>query len=924
MQDFRVKSGLRVSGNVYGVDYLTANNINVTYNGIFGNLTVNGSIVGNVTGTVSSLSNQTTSNLAEGTNQYFTNARAYANLTAASINALADVDTVTTPPSAGYGLLWDGTAWVPSVITVSGTELANVANTVVGIVQSSLVANTAFFASNANIANIALTANVANTVLSLNNFTTANLAEGNNLYYTNARVDTQVQPSIAELRALVSRFNSNVLYVAQNGNDANDGRTMGNAFANIHVALAAATQWTTVFLKSGDYKLYNQPVTIPRRVALVGDNLRTTTIRPNQPSVDMFYVENASYVTGITFRDHVSPAAAFSYNPNGSAGTIVTSPYIQNCSSITTTGTGMRVDGRYVSGLRSMVCDAYTQTNEGGIGIHMLNRGYTQLVSVFTICCSIAIKCENGGFCSITNSNAAFGTYGLWADGVSDPLYFGKVANATVEATNSVVIYNLPFKPNYGDAAIFANYNQTKCARDTRLIVDSLAIDLGYNSNTQSTFAGLQYWSQPTSAIPNQTPETLNGINVAAQIAVQFAQGTTVSQVYQANVSPSNGTGGTAVESTIIQNNFNVVTNIIQNGTAGVTDTIVPNQYPANTNVNVNNAANLIIANKAFIAAEVIGYIDSTYPGYWANTNFIDYANAVSTCSRDVGYILESVTFDLRHTGNKQSVIAGTYYYQYDATDTQINDQVVQTGAAYYFIGNLVDKIVRGNVIANVYQTAIVQNTTAASYATSAEANLLLADVALIANIVTLGPNVAPAKTPITFTPSSNTNIINATKLVLANREFITAEVLEFVNQNWANISNGAGTFYTVSGSTTLTGNTSTVTFLETVTESLLANSRVSFHQGSYISSSGHTFEYVGSGTTIATALPYLGGVPIQENEVTELRGGKVYFTSTDQLGDFRIGTGLVINRVDGTITGRTFNKALFAVMTPYLLAIEG
>jgi len=924
MQDFRVKSGLRVSGNVYGVDYLTANNINVTYNGIFGNLTVNGSLVGNVTGTVSSLSNQTTSNLAEGTNQYFTNARAYANLTAASINALADVDTNTVPPNSGYGLLWNGNVWAPGAITVSGTELANVANTVVGIVQSSLVANTAFFASNANIANIALTANVANTVLSLNNFTTANLAEDNNLYYTNARVDAQVQPSIAELRALVSRFNSNVLYVAQNGNDANDGRTMGNAFANIHVALAAATQWTTVFLKSGDYRLHNQPVTIPRRVALVGDNLRTTTIRPTQPSVDMFYVENASYVTGITFRDHVSPAAVFSYNPNGSAGTIVTSPYIQNCSSITTTGTGMRVDGRYVSGLRSMVCDAYTQTNEGGIGIHMLNKGYTQLVSVFTICCNIAIKCENGGFCSVTNSNASFGTYGLWADGVSEPLYYGKVANAITEATNEVVIYNLPIKPNYGDSALFASYNQEKCSRDTGLIVDSLAFDLAYGSNTQATFAGLQYWAQPTSAIPNQSIETINAINVAAQIAVQFAQGTTVSQVYQANVSPSNGTGGTAVESARLQDNFNVVTNIIQNGTVGVTDIIVPNQYPANTNVNVSNAANLVIANKSFIAAEVIGYIDTTYPGFWANTAFLDSANATTKCSRDVGYILESVTFDLRHGGNRQSVNSGTFYYQYDATDTQINNQVVQTGAAYYFIGNLVEKIVTGNVIANVYQNAVTQNTTAASFATTAEANILLTDVRLIANIVTNGPNVAPTKVPITFTPSSNTNVINATKLVLANRDFIKAEVLEFVNQNWANISNGSGTFYTVRGATDLVGNTSTVTFLEVVSESLLANSRVSFHQGSYISSSGHTFEYVGSGTTIATALPYLGGVPIQENEVTELRGGKVYFTSTDQLGDFRIGTGLVINRVDGTITGRTFNKALFAVMTPYLLAIEG
>jgi hypothetical protein len=835
----------------------------------------------------------------------------------------------------GKTWLYNGNAWqlqAPVIYTANVVEsVSNLYYTVARAnaaidnrVTKAFVDNLGVSSNTANTAVFAQTANVANTVVSISNFTTSNLAEGTNLYYTNARVETAIQPTVAELRALVSRFNSNVLYVAQNGNDANDGRTMGNAFANIHVALAAATQWTTVFLKSGDYRLYNQPVTIPRRVALVGDNLRTTTVRPTQPSVDMFYVENASYVTGITFRDHVSPAAVFSYNPNGSAGTIVTSPYIQNCSSITTTGTGMRVDGRYVSGLRSMVCDAYTQTNEGGIGIHMLNKGYTQLVSVFTICCHIAIKCENGGFCSVTNSNASFGTYGLWADGVSEPLYYGKVQTGTTEATNQITLSNLSIKPNYGDAVLFANYNQDKCFRDTGLIVDSLAFDLAYNSNTQSTFAGLQYWAQPTSAIPNQSVETINAINVAAQIAVQLAAGTSVSQVYQSNVSPSNGTGGTAVESARLQNNFNVVTNIIQNGTVGVTDTIVPNQYPANTNVNVSNAANLVIANKSFIAAEVIGYIDSTYPGFWANTTFLDSANAQAKCSRDVGYILESVTFDLRHNGNRQSVNSGTYYYQYDATDTQINDQVVQTGAAYYFIGNLVDKIVRGNVIANVYQNAVIQNTTAASFATSTEANILLTDVRLIANIVSNGPNVAPAKVPITFTPSSDTNIINATKLVLANRDFIKAEVLEFVNQNWANISNGASTFYTVRSATELVANTSTITLLETVTDSILANSRVSFHQGSYISSSGHTFEYVGSGDTIATALPYLGGVPIQENEVTELRGGKVYFTSTDQLGDFRIGTGLVINRVDGTITGRTFNKALFAVMTPYMLAIEG
>ena len=126
-----------------------------------------------------------------------------ANLSAISINALADVDTVTLAPGLGYGLIWDGTNWVPNIITVSSTELSNVANTILGIVQSSLVANTAFFAANANFANIALTANVANTVLTLSNFTTADLAEGTNLYFTNARVLANVTP-LLNLKANVT------------------------------------------------------------------------------------------------------------------------------------------------------------------------------------------------------------------------------------------------------------------------------------------------------------------------------------------------------------------------------------------------------------------------------------------------------------------------------------------------------------------------------------------------------------------------------------------------------------------------------------------------------------------------------------------------------------------------------------------------
>jgi hypothetical protein len=758
---------------------------------------------------------------------------------------------------------------------------------------------------------------------------TGNLNISNSAFLNSDPVITlnPLNQSIALLRSQLDAPVGNVLYVSGNGDDRNSGNSMANALANIHTALNRANSWTTVFVKSGDYRLYEQPVTIKTRVGLVGDNLRTTTIRPAEPTKDMFYVNNACYVTGFTFRDHLAPSAVFSYNPDGSAGFITTSPYIQNSSSITTTGTGMRVNGAYVSGLRSMVCDSYTNTNEGGIGIHMLNRGYTQLVSVFTICCDIAILAEDGGFCSITNSNASFGRLGLLARGVSTPLNFGKFDR--VEETDSGTKYvfkDLNTRPNYGDAILFANYNKAKCERDTGLIVDSLAFDLAYQSNTQSAFAGLQYWSQSTSAIPNQATETIAAFNYAKNLSTNVALNVTITSPRQANVTQTSGTAGAWV--TRISDGFDLVANIITGGTVGITDRVIPNGFPANTNVAVNDAANLVLSNKEFIQKEVIAFVNQEYPGFFANANnFISPANAITKCERDTGYLIDSIVFDFLHNGNRQAITSGVYYYNNDFTATQIQNQIPQTTAAYDYIGTLVDEIVRNITITSSYQTVIQQNTTAAAAASLAEANLVLNSIELITNIITIGANAAPTKSPISYSTLSTTpNVINAAKIILANRDFIVAEVSQYIDQNWSNISNGSVAFYTVANATPLTaGNVSFVTLLETVTdETILANVSTSFHQPSYISALGYTFEYIGSGTNIQTALPYNGGFPIQANEVTEEKGGRVYFTSTDQQGDFRIGDNLVFNRVDGTISGRTFTKALFATMTPYILAIEG
>lgn len=257
---------------------------------------------------------------------------------------------------------------------------------------------------------------------------------------------------------------ANSLYVSMSGSDSNTGhspfeplRTIKKACEIAHnrrySAGGSASTRFTVFVGTGDYT-ENNPILVPSNVSLIGDNLRRTNIYPQNLAYDILWVNDQTYVWGFTFRNHFAPAAAVAF-PNWADTTagniaklnlvtpnsapfnvgfvqpyIFTSPYTQNCSSITSAsattlgnlsaGAGMRIDGSLAQGyLRSMVLDAYTQFNASGKGIHIINNGYAQLVSIFTICCTEGVMCETGGTCSINNSNCSFGLSGLVAVGAS-------------------------------------------------------------------------------------------------------------------------------------------------------------------------------------------------------------------------------------------------------------------------------------------------------------------------------------------------------------------------------------------------------------------------------------------------------------------------------------------------------------------------
>jgi hypothetical protein len=131
-------------------------------------------------------------------------------------------------------------------------------------------------------------------------------------------------------------------------------------------------------------------------------------------------------------------------------------------------------------------------------------------------------------------------------------------------------------------------------------------------------------------------------------------------------------------------------------------------------------------------------------------------------------------------------------------------------------------------------------------------------------------------------------------------------------------------TYYTIQSSTPVSSGICTITLTDTVPYEVGIGTTVPFFKQSRILASGHSLEYIGSGTDIANSLPVLGGVPIQENETDARNGGLVVFTSTDQSGNFRIGDGVVINQQTGTISGTFYSKSLFSAMTPFILALGG
>ena len=388
---------------------------------------------------------------------------------------IKDLDDVTFDQTTGEGklLIYDGAKWVGIASTaVGGGDANQLAENTVGtnlVLSGNLsVAGIATYEDVRNIDSIGLITARSGVEVNTGAATTALLVRGdaritgiltigqssvtidgdNNTITTGIVTITNSEVVLGNnvtINASATGINSapNVLYVAKDGNDSNNGTSIDNAKLTIAGAVGIAQSGTVIKVLSGNY-VENNPIVLPAFTAVVGDDLRTVKVLPSNATQDLFHVNKACKLANMTFSGHLHPAAAVAFPSAGATnvgGGKWKGPYIQNCTSDTTTGTGIFIDGNKAVKTKSMNVDAFTQYNQGGVGVAVTNEGYAQLVSVFTICCDKAITVHNGGQADLANSNCSFGTLGLVADGVGPQQYTGVITASAAAGQDNVAIH---------------------------------------------------------------------------------------------------------------------------------------------------------------------------------------------------------------------------------------------------------------------------------------------------------------------------------------------------------------------------------------------------------------------------------------------------------------------------------------------------
>lgn len=722
--------------------------------------------------------------------------------------------------------------------------------------------------------------------------------DGNNFYFTGLRngIATRLQPIFE-----AATVNSRTLYVSTLGDDTNDGRSKTSAYRTIARAVKYLRDNNlsgySILVESGEY-LEQNPIRVPPRISIVGDNLRRVIVRPVHNQLDLFHVDVNTFFFGMTFKDHRSPAFCFAFPASLATAVVNGDPVSPNYQKI------VEIIPKYSSWNGVIDSDGYAV-------------GYARTQDA-------AVYIEGPSFDS--NGSSASARANLVNGGIADIIITNGGADYTT-APDQITITG-------GTPTVQAQV-QARVRNGEVVGIDIINPGSGYTYPVTITISG--------GGGSGATATVLLGKGIIGSYTILNAGSgynpdrppwvsitpvdpvTITSSPYVQNCSSITGpfdVNGNLIENIPLPYNnddLNVAGygNLDENGAGAgiridgqvVSAATVVRSFVADsfTQLNQGGIGHLII-NKGY-AQFVSCFTTFSSIGYWArgggfaniSNSVIDFGNfgVVAEGYYPVPY-LEATMGDSYYStvGAVTLSSAGTY-------NTRIDDPTVPDTFPVTFTGG---NLIPGSGVAatgyanleNGKVTGITITSDGFGYRDYPEVDFSQGDAWLKNGSIT---NRASGTVELISNPEIK--IVGATtkpqvaSAMLLDGKFYTVKSVLAPEERDPPLPAQLGTWYITIIPAIITAN---------------QGAQLTFHDVSNISTGGLALEYVGSGVTY-NALPRYGGIPRPENQVVDrttdesvannyakANPGVVYYVTIDNVGDFKIGPYFGVNFVDGSV----------------------
>ena len=227
-----------------------------------------------------------------------------------------------------------------------------------------------------------------------------------------------------------------------------------------------------------------------------------------------------------------------------------------------------------------------------------------------------------------------------------------------LERNRDFIVAEMSAWMNYNYVNFDDYYSSTTCARDIGYIVDAVVSDLATGSNFASSVAGESYYRIQAALVPDaQLMQTVAAVKEAKRISSGYV---TDSSLY------------TAVNAA-----FDNVIAILQGGLTAVPTYTWPDNGTSDGTTVADAAA--LQTNRATMITGIETYLSTTapYDTVWSGLTLAQK----NACKRDVGYMIDAVTYDLQYGGTYQSTVAGSAYYSFGTLEIATGEKAATLAA---------------------------------------------------------------------------------------------------------------------------------------------------------------------------------------------------------------------------------------------------